>query len=88
MELDPAVFKGTKQFLFLVFTQAENVQFDAWQFFMTDPSAITAVSGSATEPSARYDLNGRRLTNASSKGLVIEQYQDANGTTRTRKRVE
>ena len=86
MELDPAVFKGTKQFLFLVFTQAENVQFDAWQFYETDPSAITAVPGAVTEPSARYDLNGRRISNASNKGIVIEQYQDANGTTHTRKR--
>lgn len=86
MELDPAVFKGTFQFLFLVFTQAENVQFDAWQFYETAPSAITAIPDAATQPAARYDLNGRRLSNASSKGLVIEQYQDANGNTRTRKR--
>ena len=86
MELDPAVFKGTFQFLFLVFTQAENVQFDAWQFYVTEPSAITAVPESTGGPAARYDLNGRRLSNASSKGLVIEQYQDANGNTRTRKR--
>lgn len=86
MELDPAVFKGTFQFLFLVFTQAENVQFDAWQFYETEPSAISAVPEATAEPTARYDLNGRRLSNASSKGLVIEQYQDANGNTRTRKR--
>ena len=88
MELDPAVFKGTKNLLFLVFTQAENVKFDAWQFYETAPSAITAVPGAAAEPSARYDLNGRRLSDAAGKGLVIEQYQDANGTTRTRKRIK
>ena len=86
MELDPDVFKGTFQFLFLVFTQADKVQFDAWQFYETAPNGINAVPATATEPSARYDLNGRRLSNASTKGLVIEQYQDANGTTRTRKR--
>lgn len=86
MELDPAVFKGTFQFLFLVFTQAENVQFDAWQFYETAPSGINAVPAAATEPAARYDLNGRRLSNAPRSGLVIEQYQDANGNTRTRKR--
>jgi len=85
-EVDPAVFKGTKNLFFLVFTQADNVQFDAWQFYETDPSAITAISDAATQPSARYDLNGRRLSNASSKGFVIEQYQDTNGKTRTRKR--
>ena len=86
MELDPAVFKGTFQFLFLVFTQAENVQFDAWQFYETAPSAITAIPDATAEPAARYDLNGRRLSTAANKGLVIEQYQDANGNTRTRKR--
>jgi hypothetical protein len=69
-----------------VFTQADNVQFDAWQFYETAPSGINAVPTAATEPSARYDLNGRRLSNASNKGLIIEQYQDANGTTHTRKR--
>ena len=87
-EVDPAVFKGTKNLLFIVFTKADNVQFDAWQFYETAPSAITAVPNAATEPSARYDLNGRRLSNASGKGLVIEQYQDADGTPRTRKRMK
>ena len=86
MELDPAVFKGTFQFLFLVFSQADKVQFDAWQFYETAPNGINAVPATATEPSARYDLNGRRLSTAPRNGLVIEQYQDANGTTRTRKR--
>ena len=86
-EVDPAVFKGTKNLFFLVFTQADNVQFDAWQFFETDPSAITTVSGAAAQPAVRYDLNGRRLSNATGKGLVIEQYKDHNGTTRTRKRI-
>ena len=85
-EVDPAVFKGTKNLLFLVFSQAENVQFDAWQFYETAPSAITAIPDATAEPAARYDLNGRRLSNAANKGLVIEQYQDANGNTRTRKR--
>ena len=87
-EVDPAVFKGTKNLLFIVFTKADNVQFDAWQFYKTAPSTITAVPNAATEPSARYDLNGRRLSYASGKGLVIEQYQDADGTPRTRKRMK
>ena len=85
-EVDPAVFKGTKNLLFLVFTQAENMQFDAWQFYETAPSAITAIPDATAEPAARYDLNGRRLSTAANKGLVIEQYQDANGNTRTRPR--
>ena len=87
-EIDPEVFKGTKNLFFLVFTQANNVQFDSWQFFETAPSAITSVSDKATQPSARYDLNGHRLSGNNHNGLVIEQYQDANGTTRTRKRIK
>ena len=87
-EIDPEVFKGTKNLFFLVFTQANNVQFDSWQFFETAPSAITSVSDKATQPSARYDLNGHRLSGNNHSGLVIEQYQDANGTTRTRKRIK
>ena len=87
-EVDPTVFKGTKNLFFIVFTQADGVQFDAWQFFETAPSGITSIPDATTEPSARYDLNGRRLSNASSKGLVIEQYKDNNGVTRTRKRVK
>ena len=87
-EIDPEVFKGTKNLFFLVFTEASNVQFDSWQFFETAPSAITSVSDKSTQPSARYDLNGHRLSGNNHNGLVIEQYQDANGTTRTRKRIK
>ena len=87
-EIDPETFKGTKNLFFLVFTEATNVQFDAWQFYETAPSAINVVPTEATQPSAQYDLNGRRVQNANRSGLVIEQYQDANGTTRTRKRVK
>ncbi|MBR5749099.1 MAG: family 43 glycosylhydrolase [Prevotella sp.] len=87
-EVDPTVFKGTKNLFFIVFTQADGVQFDAWQFFETAPSGITSIPDATTEPSARYDLNGRRLSSTSSKGLVIEQYKDNNGVTRTRKRVK
>ena len=71
-----------------MFTEATNVQFDAWQFYETAPNAISAVPTEATQPSAQYDLNGRRLQNANRSGLVIEQYQDVNGITRTRKRVK
>lgn len=87
-EIDPETFKGTKAYFFLVFTKAENVQFDAWQFFETAPSAISTIPYKATQPFARYDLNGHRLFGASRSGIVIEQYLDANGMTRTRKRIK
>lgn len=88
-EIDPETFKGTKNLFFLVFTEATNVQFDAWQFYETAPSAINPLSTLNSQLSTHiYDLNGRRVQNANHSGLVIEQYQDANGTTRTRKRVK
>ena len=86
LEINPETLKGTKPYLFFVFTQAENVWFDSWQFFDTEPSAIAPVTNTASQSSAYFDLNGRRLPDASRSGLVIEQYQDANGNTRTRKR--
>lgn len=88
-EIDPEVFKGTKNLFFLVFTEATNVQFDAWQFFETAPNAINPLSTLNSQLSTHiYDLNGRRVQNANRSGLVIEQYQDINGITRTRKRVK
>jgi arabinoxylan arabinofuranohydrolase len=86
--VDPATFKGSQNFVFFVFTQADNVQIDAWQFSETDPTAIISHSTLLTPHSSKhYDLNGRRLSDANHSGLVIEQYQDANGTTRARKRI-
>ena len=87
LEIDPAKFQGTKNQVFFLFTKASNVQFDAWQFFETELSAITPVSNTESQTSALYDLNGHRLSGAHS-GLVIEQYQDANGTICARKRVK
>ena len=88
-EIDPETFKGTKNLFFLVFTEATNVQFDAWQFYETAPNAINPLSTLNSQLSTHiYDLNGRRLQNANRSGLVIEQYQDVNGITRTRKRVK
>ena len=88
-EIDPEVFKGTKNLFFLVFTEATNVQFDAWQFYETAPNAINPLSTLNSQLSTHiYDLNGRRVQNANRSGLVIEQYQDVNGITRTRKRVK
>ena len=89
-EVDPEVFKGTKNLFFLVFTEANDVQFDAWQFYETGPNAIALPPSSLLPlPSSFYDLNGRRLTPNTHypTPIIIEQYQDANGTTRTRKRI-
>ena len=77
MELDPAVFKGTKQFLFLVFTQAENVQFDAWQFTEVgstgiQPTPLTSHPSPLTSKNT-YDLSGRRLSDSQQHhGIIIK----------------
>ena len=90
VSIDPSVFKDTKTFVFIVFTQAENVQFDSWQFSESDASDIATISDRSQTPlpSAQYDLNGHRLSDANHHGLVIERYQDVNGTTRTRKHIK
>ena len=90
VSVDPSVFKDTKTFVFIVFTQAENVQFDSWQFSESDASDIATISDRSQTPlpSAQYDLNGHRLSDANHHGLVIERYQDVNGTTRTRKHIK
>ena len=90
VSIDPSVFKDTKTFVFIVFTQAENVQFDSWQFSESDASGIATISDRSQTPlpSAQYDLNGHRLSDANHHGLVIERYQDVNGTTRTRKHIK
>ena len=88
VEVDPAVFKGEKS-VYFVFTAADNVQFDAWQFAELGASGIS--SHSMTEPAThreRYSLDGRRLSDYhSTNGIVIEQYIDALGKKQVRKQL-
>jgi len=88
VNIDPEVFKGVKNFLFLVFTQADNVQFDAWYFSTEPASGIAPIRTTNEQPKALFDLNGHRLTNGTPyRGVVIEQYQDVNGKRQSRKRL-
>ena len=88
VNIDPEAFKGVKNFLFLVFTQAENVQFDAWRFSTESANAITPIRTANGQPKALFDLSGHRLTNGTPyRGVVIEQYQDENGNKWSRKRL-
>lgn len=87
ISVDPAVFKG-KRNLYFVFTEAKKVQFDAWAFSHEDASGIVPIHTAEGEPKALFDLNGHRLTDGTPyRGVVIEQYQDASGKMRSRKRV-
>lgn len=76
VELDPTLFKGTKQFLFLVFTEADNVQFDAWQFTEVGSTGIHEATANSQRPTANsqtYDLSGRRLSDSQQHhGIIIK----------------
>ena len=82
MELDPSLFKGTKQFLFLVFTEADNVQFDAWQFTEVGSTGIqptfnvqrsTSNVQSSKSNVQPYDLSGRRVSDSQQhRGIIIK----------------
>ena len=89
IEVDPEVFKS-KHNLFFVFTEADKVQFDAWNF-SHEPATngIFPIRTNETQkPTALFDLNGHRLTGGTPyRGVVIEQYQDENGKTQSRKRM-
>ena len=87
IDVDPEVFKG-KHNLYFVFTEADNVQFDAWDFSHEPATNGIFPIHSTEKPSALFDLNGHRLTSGTPyRGVVIEQYQDGNGKTRSRKRM-
>lgn len=86
--VDPDKFKGAQDLLF-VFSNAENVMFDAWQFSESEASGVSPIQHAPTAASHCFDLSGRRLGNGSSHhGIVIEQYQDANGNKHSRKHVQ
>ena len=86
--VDPETFKDVSN-LFFAFRSVEDAQFDAWQFSEQDPSGISSVHQSTATATQRFDLSGRQLNdNATHRGIVIEQYKDANGKTHSRKRVQ
>ena len=86
-EVDATKFQGVVKNIFIVTTAANNLYLDAWKFTETDPTGIQSPERQQTA-AQRYDLSGRRLDNADRRGIVIEQYQDAQGNTHARKRVQ
>ena len=84
--VDPTQFTGIQTNIYIVFTAATNVQFDAWQFTEAQTEGITPVEGVPSTEVQLYDLSGRRLAkNRPQQGIVIKQYTDANGVKRSRK---
>jgi arabinoxylan arabinofuranohydrolase len=82
--IDPAPFKGVHD-VYFVFTAADKVQFDAWQFSAEQTTGIQQVVHPQSSDSKLYDLSGRRINNNTSKGIVIEQSTDVNGKKQSRK---
>ena len=81
--IDPAPFKGVHN-VYFVFTAADKVQFDSWQFSTEQTTGIKNVVHTQSSDSKFFDLSGRRINNAS-KGIVIEQSTDVNGKKQSRK---
>lgn len=83
-DVDPEVFKGVKS-VYFVFTAAENVQFDSWQFTSLSTGIEDKSSGSSYDRQY-YDLSGRRLPQIGRQSrFVIEQTTDQQGVKHTRK---
>ena len=79
-------FKNVKNNLYFVVTEAENLYVDSWQFLETGSTGIQELSNSQLSNSQLYDLSGRKLSNAHQyRGIVIQQYTDANGVKHSRK---
>ena len=85
IELDASKFQGVKN-LFFVVTSADNFYVDAWQFTEAQSEGIRDVEGSRPVIRQVYDQSGRSLSGSHQhRGVVIEQYTDANGVKHSRK---
>ena len=85
-EIDASKFSGVKNNFVLAVTNADNVFIDAWQFTKAGATGINEVNNEQTTRTQTYDLLGRRLSDSNNHhGIVIEQYQDANGHKYNRK---
>ena len=87
VSVNTAKCKGVKQ-VYFVFTDADGVQFDAWQFEENNPDGIESVVSHPQKPVEKYDLSGRRISNNSAQsGVVIDRYVDEKGVRHSRKHV-
>lgn len=82
VEIAADEFSGTQN-IFFVFTEADNVKFDAWQFAAaqpdTDATGIKAQGQGAKERQKAtdniYNLNGQKLNTPPARGIYIRQGQ-------------
>ena len=85
-DLPTGRLKGVKNNLYLVVTEATDFFVDAWQFTEDGAAGISDLQRSTDNAKRYFDLSGRRLSDSNNHhGIVIEQYQDANGNKHSRK---
>ena len=71
VDVDPGSFTGEKK-MFLIFTEATDVQFDSWQFSHDTAEGISNISTSNGQPSAIYNISGTRLQDKPRGGVYIQ----------------
>ena len=88
-DINATKFKGVKNNFFIAVKSATDFYVDAWKFSNEQSSGILEVENSTPVNNiVRYDLSGRRLSDACQyRGIVIEQYTDNNGVRCTRKKL-
>ena len=84
-ELDTEKFKNVKS-MFLVFTEATDVQFDAWCFTEQPIDGIEKVNGKSSN-SQWFDLSGQRLPRIAKSGIVIERHTTPDNKSVVRKHI-
>jgi arabinoxylan arabinofuranohydrolase len=71
ISVESSLFKGVKKVFFL-FTEANNVYFDAWQFSKEDAAGIQALVSTDETTRSVYDLSGKKYN--SNQGMKSGVY--------------
>jgi arabinoxylan arabinofuranohydrolase len=88
IDVNPTDFLGSKT-IYIAITSGTAIYFDAWQATEAGTDGIEVAESGEAVMSQRFDLSGRNLgESGASRGIVIEQYQDAKGKKYARKRVQ
>ena len=85
-EVDASKFKGVKNNFFVAVREVTDFYVDAWKFSDESSTSIVEIENGTPAKVQRYDLLGRRLSEAQQhRGIIIEQYTDENGVKHSRK---
>ena len=78
VELDASKFQNVRN-VYFVFTAADGVFFDAWQFGHLSADGIATATAARRNATGSYGLDGQVIQDRRHRGIVIEQYTDADG---------